>query len=76
VGIGLSRALEKGSLENRTQAVTYFTGWHGAGVISFESDQGPLGWRVVMAWTSDSKWIALHSTLATLLVLAWAYIPA
>jgi len=29
-----------------------------------------------MAWTSDSRWIAVHSTLATLLVLAWAYIPA
>ena len=30
----------------------------------------------VMTWTSDSKWIAAHSTLATLLILAWAYIPA
>lgn len=27
-------------------------------------------------WTSDSSWIAVHATLATLLILAWAYIPA
>jgi hypothetical protein len=30
----------------------------------------------VMTWTSDSKWIVVHSTLATLLILSWAYIPA
>ena len=42
-GVGLSRGLEKGSQKNRTQAVTYFTGWHGAGVIRFKSDQGLLG---------------------------------
>jgi hypothetical protein len=29
-----------------------------------------------MTWTSDGKWIAVHSTLATLLILAWAYVPA
>ena len=29
-----------------------------------------------MTWTSDSKWIAIHSALATLLILSWAYIPA
>ena len=29
-----------------------------------------------MTWTSDSKWIVVHSTLATLLILSWAYIPA
>jgi hypothetical protein len=29
-----------------------------------------------MTWTSDSKWMVIHSTLATLLILAWAYIPA
>jgi hypothetical protein len=29
-----------------------------------------------MAWTSDSKWIAVHSTLVVLLALSWAFIPA
>jgi len=29
-----------------------------------------------MTWTSDCKWIAVHSVLATLLILSWAYIPA
>jgi hypothetical protein len=29
-----------------------------------------------MFWTSDSKWIALYSTLATLFICSWAYIPA
>jgi hypothetical protein len=27
-------------------------------------------------FTSDIPWIAAHSTLATLLTLAWAFIPA
>jgi hypothetical protein len=35
-----------------------------------------LGMDVVMTRTSDLKWIVAHSTLATLLLLAWAYIPA
>jgi hypothetical protein len=26
--------------------------------------------------TSDTKWIAVYSTLVTFLILAWAYIPA
>ena len=30
----------------------------------------------VMTWTSDSKWIVVHSTLVTLIMLSWAYIPA
>src|SRR5215510_9469063 len=30
----------------------------------------------VMTWTSDSKWSVVHSTLATLLILSWAYIAA
>jgi len=29
-----------------------------------------------MIWTSDSKWIVLYSTLATLFICSWAYIPA
>ena len=29
-----------------------------------------------MFWTSDSKWIAFYSTLATLFICSWAYIPA
>jgi hypothetical protein len=29
-----------------------------------------------MFWTSDSKWIALYSTLATLFICLWVYIPA
>ena len=29
-----------------------------------------------MVWTSDIKWVALYSTLATLLICSWAYIPA
>jgi len=29
-----------------------------------------------MTWTSDGKWIVVHSTLVTLVMLAWAYIPA
>jgi hypothetical protein len=30
----------------------------------------------VMAWTTDAKWIAAHSTLAIVFILACAYIPA
>ena len=29
-----------------------------------------------MTWTSDNMWIAIESTLATLLILSWVYIPA
>jgi hypothetical protein len=29
-----------------------------------------------MTQLSDSTWIAIHSLMATLLVLAWVYIPA
>ena len=29
-----------------------------------------------MTWTADAKWIVAHSALTTLLILAWAYIPA
>ena len=29
-----------------------------------------------MTWTSDSKWIAVHSVVIVLLVLSWACIPA
>jgi hypothetical protein len=29
-----------------------------------------------MTWTSDSKWILAHSTLVTLLLISWVYIPA
>jgi hypothetical protein len=29
-----------------------------------------------MIWTSDSKWIVLYSTLATLFISSWAFIPA
>jgi hypothetical protein len=29
-----------------------------------------------MVWTSDTKWVALYSTLATLFICSWAYIPA
>ena len=29
-----------------------------------------------MIWTSDSKWIVLYSSLATLFICSWAYIPA
>ena len=36
----------------------------------------PLTGTRVMSWTSDSKWIALYSTLATLFICSWAYIPA
>jgi hypothetical protein len=30
----------------------------------------------VMTWTSDGKWIVVHSTLVTLVMLSWACIPA
>ena len=29
-----------------------------------------------MTQLSDSTWMAIHSTVATLLALAWVYIPA
>ena len=29
-----------------------------------------------MVWTSDTKWVVLYSTLATLFICSWAYIPA
>jgi hypothetical protein len=29
-----------------------------------------------MIWTSDTKWVVLYSTLATLFIFSWAYIPA
>jgi hypothetical protein len=29
-----------------------------------------------MIWTSDTKWVVLYSTLATLFICSWAYIPA
>jgi hypothetical protein len=29
-----------------------------------------------MTWTSDTKWIVVHSTLVTLLTLAWVFVPA
>jgi hypothetical protein len=55
--------------------VTYFTGWRDPRVVCLQSDH-PLGWEGVMTWASDGKWIVIHSTLATLLILSWAYIPA
>jgi hypothetical protein len=30
----------------------------------------------VMIWTSDSRWIVLYSTLATLFICSWAFVPA
>jgi hypothetical protein len=30
----------------------------------------------VMAWNSESTWVLIYSVLITLLVLAWAYVPA
>jgi hypothetical protein len=30
----------------------------------------------IVTWTSDIKWIVIHATFTSLLVLAWAYIPA
>ena len=30
----------------------------------------------LMTWNSDGKWIVVHSTLVTLVMLSWAYIPA
>jgi hypothetical protein len=30
----------------------------------------------VMTWTSDSAWVLIYSVLVTLLMLAWAYVPA
>jgi hypothetical protein len=30
----------------------------------------------VMIWTSDSRWIVLYSTLATLFICSWAIFPA
>jgi hypothetical protein len=29
-----------------------------------------------MIWTPDSKWIVLYSSLATLFICSWVYIPA
>ena len=29
-----------------------------------------------MIWTSDSKWIVLYSTLASLFIFSWAFVPA
>jgi hypothetical protein len=29
-----------------------------------------------MAWNSESTWVLIYSVLITLLVLAWAYVPA
>jgi hypothetical protein len=34
------------------------------------------GMEDVMTWTTEAKWIVAHSAFTTLLVLAWAYIPA
>jgi hypothetical protein len=35
-----------------------------------------LGREAVMTRSSDIKWIVAQSMFATLLILAWAYIPA
>jgi hypothetical protein len=35
-----------------------------------------MGSAMSTIWTSDIPWIAAHSTLATLLTLAWVFIPA
>jgi hypothetical protein len=32
--------------------------------------------RRAMIWTADSKWIVLYSTLATLFIFSWAFVPA
>jgi hypothetical protein len=29
-----------------------------------------------MTWTSDSTWIAIESTLVSVMLLLWIYIPA
>ena len=28
-----------------------------------------------MIWTSDSKWVVLYSTLASLFIFSWAFVP-
>jgi hypothetical protein len=41
-----------------------------------QSESQWMGTAMNTICTSDIPWIAAHSTLATLLVLAWAFIPA
>jgi len=57
-----------------SQTVTYFT-QACLTLVSHAADQMNTSW-VEGFMTSDTKWIALFSTLATLLILAWSYIPA
>jgi hypothetical protein len=54
-------------------AVTYVTG---PDAVSAVANQLPGMEDTVMAWTTDAKWIAAHSTLAIVFILACAYIPA
>ena len=45
------------------------------GQVSFRVDF-PAWMERIMTQLSDSTWMAIHSTVATLLVFAWVYIPA
>jgi hypothetical protein len=56
-------------------AVTYVTGPDAASAV-WCSQSTPGMEDTVMAWTTDARWIAAHSTLAIVFILACAYIPA
>jgi hypothetical protein len=43
---------------------------------SFQADFPCLDGERIMTQLSDSTWMVIHSMMATLLVLAWVYIPA
>jgi hypothetical protein len=46
------------------------------GQVSFRADFPGLDGARIMTQLSDSTWMVIHSMMATLLVLAWVYIPA
>jgi hypothetical protein len=43
---------------------------------SFGADFHRFDGARIMTQLSDSTWMVIHSMMATLLVLAWVYIPA
>ena len=46
------------------------------GQVSFWADFHRFDGARIMTQLSDSTWMVIHSMMATLLVLAWVYIPA
>ena len=60
----------------KAQSVTQVT--YGAAFSSYVPDQEmhPSAKESVMTWTSDRTSVLLYAILATLLVMAWIYVPA